>query len=324
MAICGTVQTTSRRTDASSRLVRSRNVILLFVTVVSTTLSGCGVFGLTTGQRASAIEFGGALSTYGRLLAEETSYVRSEAEQMRVLAMSLPSVRSAQLFDNGGSSRLAEGLDEPRLERLTRIGGAVEQFGTALAKVADVNSSTTDERIFSSVARNFVHVAGTIAEALSEAKVGAPAINLVTFVVTDAYRRVIITRTLEGVEPAVDRESVWLGTEFSADDPNSLLFIHSRITAQLADLLESGGVQFRSAGLAPREREIVATAYRVLDRNREHIFYVTSRQQELASQGAAAYHALLRAFRGDESRLSEVDHFSESVFETNVAFKSLK
>ena len=47
MAICGTVQTTSRRTDASSRLVRSRNVILLFVTVVSTTLSGCGVFGLT-------------------------------------------------------------------------------------------------------------------------------------------------------------------------------------------------------------------------------------------------------------------------------------
>jgi hypothetical protein len=86
-------------------------VILLFVTVISTTLSGCGVFGLTTGQRASAIEFGGALSTYGRLLAEETSYVRSEAEQMRVLAMSLPSAPSAQLFDNGGSSRLAEGLD---------------------------------------------------------------------------------------------------------------------------------------------------------------------------------------------------------------------
>jgi hypothetical protein len=296
---------------------------LLFV-ALSAALSGCGVFGLTKSQRASAIEFGSSLSIHGQLLTEETSYVRSVVEQMHILAMSLPGKRSAKLFDNSAGFRFADGLDERQLERLTRIGGATERFGTALAKVADLNSSTTDEKIFSTVANNFVRVAGSVAEAFSEVSIGAPAVNLVTFVLTDAYRRKIIARTLEDVEPAGTKESTWLGRVFSDKRPDSLLFIYSQETVQLSDLLESGRAHFESASLTLPERELIATAYRVVARNLSHIHYVTSRQEELASQGVTAYEALVSAFRGDESRLSEVNRFSQSVFETNLAFKSLK
>lgn len=144
------LRNSDRRLAASLLAVtRCRNTILLLFAALSAALSGCGVFGLTKSQRASAIEFGSSLSIYGQLLTEETSYVRSEVEQMHILAMSLPGKRSAQLFDNNAGFRFADGLDERRLERLTRIGGATERFGTALAKVADLNSSTTDEKIFS-------------------------------------------------------------------------------------------------------------------------------------------------------------------------------
>jgi hypothetical protein len=314
-----------RRLAASLLAVtRSRNTILLLFVALSAALSGCGVFGLTKSQRASTIEFGSSLSIYGQLLTEETSYVRSEVEQMHVLAMSLPGKPSAKLFDNSAGFRFADGLDERQLERLTRIGGATERFGTALAKVADLNSSTTDEKIFSTVANNFVQVAGSVAEAFSEVSIGAPAVNLVTFVLTDAYRRKIIARTLEDVEPAVTKESTWLGRVFSDKRPDSLLFIYSQETVQLSDLLESGRGHFESASLTLPEREIIATAYRVVARNLSHIHYVTSRQEELASQGVTAYEALVSAFRGDESHLSEVNRFSQSVFETNLAFKSLK
>jgi hypothetical protein len=305
-------------------VTRGRNTILLLFVALSAALSGCGVFGLTKSQRASAIEFGSSLSIYGQLLTEETSYVRSEVEQMHILAMSLPGKRSAKLFDNSAGFSFADGLDERQLERLTRIGGATERFGTALAKVADLNSSTTDEKIFSTVANNFVQVAGSVAEAFSEVSIGAPAVNLVTFVLTDAYRRKIIARTLEDVEPAVTKESTWLGRVFSDKRPDSLLFIYSQETVQLSDLLESGRAHFESASLTLPERELIATAYRVVARNLSHIHYVTSRQEELASQGVTAYEALVSAFRGDESRLSEVNRFSQSVFETNLAFKSLK
>jgi hypothetical protein len=319
------LRNSDRRLAASLLAVtRFRNTILLLFAALSAALSGCGVFGLTKSQRASAIEFGSSLSIYGQLLTEETSYVRSEVEQMHILAMSLPGKRSAKLFDNSAGFRFADGLDERQLERLTRIGGATERFGTALAKVADLNSSTTDEKLFSTVANNFVQVAGSVAEAFSEVSIGAPAVNLVTFVLTDAYRRKIIARTLEDVEPAVTKESTWLGRVFSDKHPDSLLFIYSQETVQLSDLLESGRAHFESASLTLPEREIIATAYRVVARSLIHIHYVTSRQEELASQGVTAYEALVSAFRGDESRLSEVNRFSQSVFETNLAFKSLK
>src|ERR1700746_3092480 len=154
---------------------------------------------------------------------------------MHLLAMGLPGKQSPKLFDNSAGFSFADGLDERQLERLTRIGGATERFGTALAKGADLNSSTTDEKIFSTVANNFVQVAGSVAEAFSEVSIGAPAVNLVTFVLTDAYRRKIIARTLEDVEPAVTKESTWLGRVFSDKRPDSLLFIYSQETVQLSD-----------------------------------------------------------------------------------------
>jgi hypothetical protein len=90
-------------------VTRDRNTILLLFVALSAALSGCGVFGLTKSQRASAIEFGSSLSIYGQLLTEETSYVRSEVEQMHILAMSLPGKRSAKLFDNSAGFRFADG-----------------------------------------------------------------------------------------------------------------------------------------------------------------------------------------------------------------------
>jgi hypothetical protein len=65
-------------------------------------LAGCGAIGLNPEQRAASIEFEKSLAIYGKLLAKETSHVRSEVKHMSVLALSMPSERSRQLFARGG------------------------------------------------------------------------------------------------------------------------------------------------------------------------------------------------------------------------------
>jgi hypothetical protein len=287
-------------------------------------LAGCGAIGLNPEQRAASIEFGKSLAVYGKLMAEETSHVRSEVKHMRVLALSMPSERSRQLFAQGGYTRLGEGLDEPRLEKLVALGGGADRFGSSLAKVADLNSTTADEKLFSTASYNFVLVASSLAEGLANVSVAAPAVNLVTFASTDAYRRRIITQSLRESEPtaraAIDR----VNAEFTSDDPGSLLVVYSGAAKQLARLLENGDASFRNADLSATDRNLVATAYRALFRNREHMRYVTSRQQELAVDAEAAYQAMLATLNGENADLAAIDRFSNAVFQTSLAFESLR
>jgi hypothetical protein len=287
-------------------------------------LAGCSTFGLSPDQRAATIEFGQSLAIYGELLVQETSHVRSEVKQMRVLALSLPNERSRELYSQEGYARLGEGLDEPRLEKLVALGGGADRFGTSLAKVADLNSSTAEEKLFSTAAHNFVLVASSLAEGLATVSVAAPAVNLVTFASTDAYRRRIVTQTLRESEPTVRAAVERVQAEFDPHAASSLLSVYARATDQLAELLEAGGDSYRNVDVSPADRNLVATAYRLVSRNRDHIQYVTSRQGELAADAAAAYDALLATFQGNESNLYEIDRFSDAVFQTELAFKSLK
>lgn len=301
---------------------RNRRLSILGLVAACLLLGGCGIVGLTPKQRAATVEFGESLSLYGQLLTDETSYIRSEVKLMRVLKVSLPSERSADLFSKGYCARLGEGLNEPRLEKLVEFGGASQRFGNSLAKVADIHSSTAQEKLFSSAANNFVLAASSVAQGLADVSIAAPAVNLLTFVSTDAYRRRLIRGELERSEPAVRDAAARIEGEFDSDNPSSLLSFYSKATTQLGDLLESGSSG--PANLPAQDRNLVANAYRVVARNRDHIRYVTSQQRELAANIVTAYDALVAAFNEDDSRLENIGRCSEMVFRVDLAFKSLK
>lgn len=283
-------------------------------------LDGC-ILSITPEQRTATIEFGRSLSVYGQLLADETSYIRSQVKEMRVLAVSLPGDNSARLFSEEQYKKLGQGLNEPKLEKLVALGGGAEQFGNSLATVASLNSSTADEKIFASTAHNFVLVASSVAEGLANVSIAAPAVNLISFASTDAYRRRLITRTLAQAEPAVRRATLRLESEFDPDKEGSLFFVYAKTTIRLQELLESG---IYSATLSPQDRNLVARAYRVASRNRDHIQYVTSRQRQLASEMASAYDALVASFGRTHADLEEIERCSNAVFQTDIAFKSLR
>jgi hypothetical protein len=307
--------------QASRRLVEHRPLQLAVTLLACTLLNGCAVVGMKPAQRAATIEFGRSLSMYGQLLADETSNIRSEVKEMRVLALSLPNEGSAQLFSERRYTKLGEGLNEPRLEELIALGGGTEKFGSSLARVADLNSSTVEEKIFSSTAHNFVLVAGSLAEGLANVSVAAPAVNLVTFMSTDTYRRRLIARTLAEAEPTVRNAATLLENEFDPNAPASLLSVYSNTTIRLQNILESTN---ESASLSPEDRHLVARAYRVVARNRDHIQYVTSRQRQLAREMAHAYDILLASFSRKEVDLSDIERCSNDVFQTDLAFKSLR
>jgi hypothetical protein len=270
------------------------------------------------------MEFGRSLTVYGRLVAEEASHVRSEVKHMRVLAVSLPTQKSRELFEKGAYTQLGKGLKEPRLEKLVAFGGRAERFGDSLATVASLNSTTAQEKIFSTAAHNFVLVASSLAEGLSNISVAAPAVNLITFASTDAYRRRIITQTLQETEPAADAAVDKVKAEFAPDAPDSLLYVYSHAADHLAQLLEAGSDSFRDSKLGAADRNLVASAFRSLSRNREHIRYVTSQQRQLAVEAEAAYAALLASFNGGNESPQAINRFSEDVFQTELAFKSLR
>lgn len=304
--------------------MRNRQARIAAVIAGCILLSGCSFVGMSPEQRAATIEFGQSLSTYGHLLASETSHIRSEVKEMRVLALSLPNQQSAELFSQGGSLELGAGLNERRLEKLVAVGGGAQKFGKSLAKVADVNSSTAEEKIFSSTAHNFVLVAGSLAEGFANVTIAAPAVNMVTFISTDAYRRRLITLTLTETEPTVRTAAARLEHEFDPTDPKSLLSVYSNTTTQLQELLESTNDSIEGGKLSPEDRNLVAQAYRVVARNREHIQYVTSRQRQLAEDIVSAYDTLLASFNRRPADLDKIDQCSNVVFETDLAFKSLR
>lgn len=264
------------------------------------------------------------MAMYGQLLADETSHIRSEVKEMRVLAMSLPNDESAELFSEGQYRNLGEGLNEQRLEKLIALGGGAEKFGSSLATVASLNSSTAEEKIFSTTAHNFVLVASSLAEGLSNVSVAAPAVNMVTFMSTDAYRRRLIARTLAEAEPTVRKASINMEHEFDPGSPSSLLSVYATATIRLQNILESSNESDGRKSLSPQERYLVARAYRVVARNRDHIQYVTSRQRQLAKAMAHAYDVLLGSFNREQVDLSDIDSCSNEVFQTDLAFKSLR
>lgn len=243
---------------------------------------------------------------------------------MRVLALSLPAQRSRELFRQGAYARLGSGLKEPRLEKLVAFGGRAERFGSALATVAKLNSTTAQEKLFSTTAHNFVLVASSLAEGLANVSVAAPAVNLVTFASTDAYRRRIITTTLQDADPAAHVAINSVKAEFAPDNPDSLLYVYSRVTDRLAQLLESEDQSFRESQLSAADRNLVASSYRSVSRNREHIRYVTSIQQRLGREAEVAYDALLASFNGGEANYEAINRFSEDVVQTELAYKSLR
>jgi hypothetical protein len=292
------------------------------VLIACTGLSACG---LSAEQRSATITFGQALDDHGRLLVEESTYIRSEVKAMRVVAMSLPNSQSASLFSQGAYDNLAAGVEEPKIERLVRIGGAASQFGKSVAQVADMTSSTASEKKLSAATRQLALTAGAISEAAGGASMGgSAAVNLVTFISLEAYRKRYLKHALPDAEPAVRKAQEDLAAAFGPGKPDSLLGIFSAATDQLSAMLEASDSASDRRALSAGDRDLVANGYRVVARNRDYIKYVTSRELELINKAGTAYDALMSAFQGDETQLDAVESYSTVVFEVRLAFQSLK
>jgi hypothetical protein len=292
------------------------------VLIACTGLSACG---LSAEQRSATITFGHALDDHGRLLVEESTYIRSEVKAMRVVAMSLPNSQSASLFGQGAYDNLAAGVEEPKIERLVQIGGAASQFGKSVAQVADMTSSTASEQKLSAATRQLALTAGAISEAAGGASMGgAAAVNLVTFISLEAYRKRYLKHALPDAEPAVRKAQEDLVGAFDPGKPDSLLEAFSAATDQLSAMLEASDSAFDRSAFSAGDRNLVANGYRVVARNRDYIKYVTSRELELINKAGTAYDALISAFQGDETQLGAVESYSTIVFEVRLAFQSLK
>ena len=241
---------------------------------------------------------------------------------MRVLAMSLPNVKSATLFNQGAYKDLGNGLSEPRIQRMVQVGGAAGKFGGSLAKIADMTSSTADEKIFSAATRQLLLTAGAIGNAASSINVGAPAVNVLTFLSTEHYRLKYLEETLPEAEPAFTAAARDVSAEFDPGSSDSLLSIFSATIEHLAAMLETA--QSPTTATSARDREMVANGYRAVARNRDHIKYVTGRELELMNKAGAAYEAVTEAYQGDSNRLDAVDAYSSAVLEVRLAFQSLR
>ena len=111
-----------------------------------------------------------------------------------------------------------------------------------------------------------------------------------------------------------------INMEFSPDDAESLLSVLSTATEQLAAVL---GTSSRSSELTAEGRELIANGYRLVAGDRDHIQYVTSRQQELIRKAGLAYDQLTSAIVRDNSQTAAVDSYSMAVFQVRLAFDSL-
>ncbi len=293
-------------------------VLVLFACIG---LSACGI---SIEQRSAIITFGHSLDEHGQLMAEETTYIRSEVKAMRVLAMSLPNQRSLSLFNRAAYENLDQGVPEPKVERLVQIGGGASNFGNSIAQVADVTSSTATEMKLSAATRQLALTAGAISEAASGTAIGVPAVNLITFLSLEAYRRRYLRRALPNAEPAFRAAQEDVDAAFDPRKPDSLLSVFSSATDQLAAILEASRGSEDSFMFSAGDRQIVANSYRIIARNRDHIKYITSRQWELMNKADAAYVALIAALEGERSQIDAVESYSTEVFKVRLAFQSLK
>ena len=285
-------------------------------------LSACG---LSAEQRSATITLGRALDDHGQLLVEEGTYIRSEVKAMRVLALSLPNSQSASLFNERAYENLAAGVEVLKIEHLVQLGGAASKFGRSVAQVADLTSSSASEKQLSAATRQLALTAGAISEAAGGTSVGgAAAVNLVTFMTLERYRKRYLERALPDAEPAVRKAQEDLGVAFDSKNPDSLLGVLLAATDQLAAILEATQGSANRTTLSASDRELVGNGYRMVVRNRDHIRYITSRQLELMNEAVTAYNALLSAFQGDRTHLDAVESYSTVVFEVRLAFQSLK
>jgi hypothetical protein len=304
-------------------IVRARaSLVPSLVLVACMGLSACG---LSAEQRSATITLGHALDDHGQLLVEEGTYIRSEVKAMRVLSLSLPNSQSASLFNQGGYENLAAGVEVPKIEYLVQIGGAASKFGRSVAQVADLTSSSASEKELSAATRQLALTAGAISEVAGGSSLGgAAAVNLVTFISLERYRKRYLERALPDAEPAVRKAQEDLGGAFDSKNRDSLLGVLSAATDQLAAMLQATQDSANRTALSASDRELVANGYRMVVRNRDHIRYVTSRQVELMNEAVTAYNALLSAFQGDGTHLDAVESYSTVVFEVRLAFQSLK
>jgi hypothetical protein len=283
-------------------------------------LIGCGP---SAAQRDATITFGRTLQAHGELVANETTYIRSEIKTMRVLAMSLPGARSTALFNEQAYKNLAKGVSEPKIQRMVQIGGAAGKFGGSLAKVADITSSTADEKIFSVATRELFLTAGAIGSAVSGVTIGSPAVNLLTFLSMQYYRLKYLEEALPAAESAFRAADKRVSAEFDSNGSDSLLYTFASATDQLEAMLEASD-RPASTTMSAQDREIIANSYRVVARNRDHIKYVSSREQELMIKAGAAYDAVTAAYQGDTTQLDTVETYSTAVLEVSLAFQSLR
>jgi len=286
-------------------------------------LCGLPACGLSTAQRSAIITLGHSLDEHGQLVAEESTYIRSEVKSMRVLAMSLANPRSATLFADAAYENLDQGISEPKIERLVQIGGQASKFGNSVAEVADLTSSTAAEKKLSAATRQLALTAGAISAARSGVSIAAPAVNFITFFSVEAYRKRYLSRELPGAEPAFRAAENDVVAAFDPAKPDSLLSVFSAATNQLAATVETSqgsAVPVLSAG----DREIVANCYRVVARNRDHIKYVTNYEIELMEKAAVAYDAVIAALKGNENQVDLVESYSSAVFQVSLAFQSLR
>jgi hypothetical protein len=302
-----------------ARIVTAWALRLSLPVMACMVLTACGP---SAAQRDATITFGRALQAHGELVANDTTYIRSEIKTMRVLAMSLPSAQSATLFNQEAYKTLGNGLREPRIQRMVQIGWAAENFGASLAKVADVTASTADEKIFSAATRELLLTAGAIGNAASGVEVGAPAVNLLTFLSTQHYRLKYLEQALPAAEPAFRAADKVVSGEFDPNSPDSLLYAFAAATDQLAAMLEASDRP--ASTTCAQDREIVANSYRMVARNRDHIEYVGRRELELMHKAETAYDAVTAAYQGDTTQLDAIDTYSSAVFEVRQAFKSLR
>jgi len=295
---------------------RLLHLYLLFT--VCTVLSACG---LSSEQRLATITFGHSLSDYGQLLTQESTYIRSEVKLLRVLAMSLPDQQSLDIFGQANYQNLALEVEEPKIQYLVQLGGAAQKFGTSLADVASITSTTANEKAFSRATHELAQIAGVIGAAASGVSLGAPAVDIVTFVSTQAYRRNYLKRALPAAQPVFHAAVSQIDRDFSPDNTQSLLSVMSTANDQLAAILQASNRSLKP--VTAEDRYLITNGYRLVARNRDHIRYVTRRQQELVRKGELAFDALTSSIEGNESHLLDVESFSSAVFQVRIAFKSL-
>jgi hypothetical protein len=272
------------------------------------------------GERSAIITFGHTLDQHGQLIAQESTYIRSEVTAMPGLVMSLPNPQLATLFEAAAYENLAQGVSEPKIERLVQIGGRASKFGNSIAAVADITSSTAAEQTLSAATRQLALTAGAISEAASGVAIGAPAVNFVSFFSVEVYRRRYVRRELPDAEPAFRAAQKDVDAAFDPEKPDSLLSVFSAATDQLAVTLEiSPGPA--DAVLSASDREIIANTYRMVTHNRDHLKYVTRYELPLMDQAAAAYETIIAALEGHEAQIEAVESYSDSVSKVQLAFQ---